>query len=108
MSDYESKLVRFVKNIHKNTVEGKIQWTESIYREQFEATIGTNIIRIKFVHGEPVLSLLNQAEVQLESIESSDITNIEANANLHELYSLARRRAMNLDNLLDELNSKLD
>lgn len=97
-----------------------IHWSKSISRrstgEPFSVNLTASTVRIRSKDDDGlapyVVEVLDSTGVVVESIERSSFHDATENSNynivLSELYSLARRDALDVNNILDNLIQELD
>ena len=91
-----------LSTIHQRTVEGKIEWS-SLSNTGFIAQIGDNAITLDRTGPEIVLRITNDENTVIES--SSSLR--RADSIIEQIYEIARRKALKIDETLSSLNSPL-
>ncbi len=106
----DPKLVELVTRLHRQTVLGKVAWEPTVTDDEFQAEFPDYTIRISI----PTLysyrlEILNPDGRVVEAISSWALEKSmdDAVETMSELYAVARRTAMRVDEALDDLLSKL-
>lgn len=113
----ESKNAALIQRLHARTKEGKILWERTIDEGVFRATVGATSVSLvpdKTPDGwgnyvdTTLLRIFNDEGSVIEEISSDSVGKREFADLLQELYELARRQAMGVDQILDKLLDQLN
>lgn len=112
MSD--SKIVRLIQGIVRQTNAGKIDWEVTESEEVFQASFPNYSIRLSYTTSnmgtDYWLTIMNDEGLVIESVSDVQIkSELEGSYRIMEgLYSDARRVALGVDKALDDLLSIFD
>lgn len=99
--------VDLLDTILRKTQEGKLEWKE-FSREAYIAQLDPNSIIIDRSGSEIFLRFANENGQTLETIRTIDAPNVGAVTALRNLYDLARRKALQVDETLLNIKRDLD
>ena len=100
-------LVDLIPTLLQKTKEGKIEW-DSISTESFIARLGENSTEVGYNRqGTAKLSLLDSNGRTLETVNESELTP-PFDTQLDELVGIARRKALRIDETVNDVKSFLD
>ena len=99
-----------VARLIARTQEGRLNWDESYDPDQFITSVGAISVRISSHQGvfsrAHTLDILDHGGRVVESVsDGSEPANVESL--LGQLFELARRSALDIDSVLDQLNRAL-
>src|SRR5205807_6830201 len=106
----ESKAAALIARLHDRTKEGKISWERTVDEGVFRATFGATSLSLvpgKTSDGwgnyDPttLLRIFNDEGSVIEEISSETVGQRALADLMQELYELARRQAMGVDQILD-------
>ncbi|MCF5044146.1 hypothetical protein GIW79_27235 [Pseudomonas sp. PA-7-1E] len=109
-----SKIVRLIQGIVRQTNAGKIDWEVTETEDVFQASFPNYSIRLSYDESnlgtDYWLTIMNGEGVVIESVSDVQIkTELEGSYKIMEgLYSDARRVALGVDKALDDLLSMFD
>ena len=119
METTTNKIAKLIKQLHKQTVEGKIAWQKTLDDGVFQAgfpnytlkllrrrnesdwTEFDYLIRILDTEGEII------EEVADTELDTAELDRVDAFNMMKELYAVARRISMGVDKALDSILSEL-
>ena len=118
----EQKLWKLIKRLHEKTKDASLTWEPLPSKNTFLAVFPSYAVSIAEVPGEEdapdyAITLLNEAgkplervtDVQLrETVSEEGQPETSAFRIMEELYNMARRSALGVDQALDKLLSSLD
>lgn len=109
----EEKLAALLTRLHDRTMAGKLDWEETTRKNFYQVAFPEYAIRIgPDDHGDLVLRLYNKDNVLMEEVAAnqleSHLRGIPALVMMQDLYTAAKRKALNTDKALDELIASLD
>jgi len=128
MSDetYADRQLALVQELYKRTKERKINWVGSRYSSSFEANLGDYLLRISFrvdndYLDDPdfflsVVDVSSEAERHIDTISNASLRpvmdkttsdGLNPYALLREIYELARRKVLNVDDTLERVLATL-
>jgi hypothetical protein len=96
-----------VDTILARTREGKLTW-EELSQTGFLTRVGQTMIIIDQVRGGPALRITDDSGKVLEGIASPVFSQDGKRELLSDLYELARRQALRVEDTLSELKRRLD
>lgn len=93
----------------ERTDEGRVNWKTTADERTFLAAFGNASVTIRgYTDGRPTLSILNNAGVEIETLDGDEPSGREWHQELNELYQKARRVALGVDSQLDDLMRALE
>ncbi len=107
----DPRFERLLKLLNAGTVNRRLSWSQTPDEDTFRITFGTGIVRVgkspHLINGQQAYTLvvLDQSNQVIEEIRPA---NEEENALLEQIYSNARRSALNLDFALNALLEELE
>ena len=109
------KLWQLVKRLHQKTIEGTVPWEVS-FKATYLAAFPKYGVRVSEIVKEDsldyVIELLDENGRVIESASDADLRDVAAPGEsypvMKELFVMARRRALGVDEALDDLLSSLD
>jgi len=112
----DQRLVRIVKALLKKTLAGQADWEATFSRstaEQFDySTVSATISLSSHDKGNDDLSIVmtikNDAGVELDRLESDPWDSLGYSRILRQLYTEARRRALDIDTTINQLVNSLE
>lgn len=114
MSD--EKITRLVYKLAANTSNGSLGWEETEREGVFQVSFSNSTVRIHCRESrqnrgedEYVISIHNGIGIQVEEISDESVRGVENSFALFKnMYELARRKAIGLDQTIDSLLDDLD
>lgn len=112
MSD--SKIVRIIQGVIRQTNAGKIDWEVTESEDTFQASFPNYSIRLSYTESnmgkDYWLTIINNEGLVIESVSDVDVkSELEGSYKIMEgLYANARRVALGVDKALDELLNIFD
>ena len=108
----DEKLLLILKKIHKKTEDGDLNWEETAEEGSYQTAFVDYIVSISEQPGDDYyLAILDQQGNLLESTSDIQLTSQFPEADafhlMKSLHSLARRRALAIDQNLDRLLREL-
>jgi hypothetical protein len=101
------KLVQLLRIIHGKTKNGELVWEKTANSSEFQVAFAKNSITIGGAAGiTPTLRIFNEEGNLLEEIGVLTTSGTERDL-LKEVWELARRRALGVDQAIDELLAEL-
>jgi hypothetical protein len=128
MSDetYADRQLSLVHELYKRTRERKINWAKSRYGYSFEAGLSGYLLRISLQHDNDypddpdfflsVIDISSGSEILIDTISNKSLRpvadkktadGLNPYAVLSEIYELARRQVLNVDDTLERVLSTL-
>ena len=108
----EEKLARLLERLHNRTMDGKVKWEATARKNVYQVAFPEYVIQVgPDDSGDIVLRLYNQDNILLEIVRVEAIQHyLQLNALeiMSELYTAARRTALNTDKAVDDLLSALE
>ena len=108
----EEKLATLLMRLHGRTMDGKVNWEVTARRNFYQVAFPEYAIQVgPNEDGFLVLKLYNDDNILLEEVDARDLqSHLKTNAHemMHELYTAAKRKALNTDKALDDLLSSLE
>ena len=109
----DRKLITVIKQLHKKTLAGKIFWEATVEADVYQASFPGSTIKIFPQGADYVVMIYNDEGVLIEEVNDTDFDpddfgDEDPYAFLDELYSMARRRALGVDEALDSLLDELE
>jgi hypothetical protein len=108
----DNKLIELAKLIYEKTKAGEITWEKTAYQGGFQTSFPKYSVIIRKLPvglGAPTILLLDDKGEVIEELAYNPVVETPEGAVrlLDELFDLARRRAMGVDQALDELLREL-
>jgi len=114
MSTTEQKLVALLQRLLEQTAEGEISWEETAARDFYQVAFPSYTVQIGEREEESgtldfVLRIFNKDNQLMEEAGAGDLRSELDNAynQMRQLYTAARRKAMEVDEALDNILSSL-
>src|SRR5689334_5127860 len=107
----DEKLVALLRQLHKRTMEGKLDWEETTFRNFYQVAFPEYVVKIgPSQEGELVLRLFNKDNILMEEMSENQIHPgiFDAATTMRELYKAAKRKALNTEKALDDLLAALE
>lgn len=110
----DQRLVKLIKQLRKKTKEGKIAWESTLEGGVFQASFPGSSVHLFRRGADIVLEIYNDEGIVVEDIADTEINdeNFPEDGGsypaMSDLYSLARRRAMGVDETIDNLLAELE
>lgn len=110
----ESKIVRIIQGVVRQTNAGKIDWDVTEREDVFQASFPNYSIRLSYTESamgvDYWLTVLNDEGVVIESVSDVDVRDELDGAYkiMERLYANARRVALGVDKALDDLLTIFD
>ena len=109
----DEKLIRLLGDLKQATSQGRLHWTEAEGENSFRITLGSAVVEIEEeVHGDDHVYITYNVVVRDEqgkTLQLEFFDNKRLNADhyglVRELYDLARRDALKIDQVLDSMIS---
>ena len=116
------KLLTLAKSLHRNTMEGKIDWEDSAKKGVYQAIFGNNTIQISAHPSEfpgeldIAIKILDDSGNEVESFMDTDIgkmldegpTRKSFYDSMAETYQTAKRIALGTEKVIDTILNILD
>lgn len=113
----EEKMLNLVLKLHAKTKEGQIKWERTASSNIFQYAFPSYVVRISVKQGDAdapdyYITVKDSDGTTIES--ASDVSigrafpNAKVFATMEELFTLARREALGVDQALDSLLSELE
>jgi hypothetical protein len=99
------KFLELLERVQRSTLKGSLRWEPALSKEAYSADLGKAVLTLGYSIGYGPRTyyamLEDQSGTPLERLwESEEDSHFEF---LGDLYELARRKALNVDALLDDL-----
>ncbi len=108
------KFIILLRNLLEASIEGKVQWEETPVEESFRVFLGSAIVRVSRTFDEVFertcysVVLVDQDGKSLDEITTGRTDDEGEQRLLIDLFEVARRRALDVDGLLDGLIQSLN
>jgi hypothetical protein len=104
----DERLLELASLLFEKTKTGEIAWEKTSFDETFQTSFPKYSVRIQKVKGAPTLFLFNEDGDLIEELSYVEaFLSLGSENRLNELFELARRKAMGVDQALDELLREL-
>ena len=107
------KQMALIQHLHERSLDGTLEWTDSIIRSAFEVSLSNYTIRVSMENDDYRVNILDGQGRTVESFTDVDLDKGAGELThryykmLSEIYDMARRIAYGVDealnNILDEL-----
>lgn len=113
----EEKLLRLVQKLHAKTLGGGVVWERTSSHNAFQTAFPTFVVRLyeQWEDGAEQpdygISIRDESGVTIENATDVELTKAIPDCNafstMRDLYTAARRQALNVDSALDSLLTEL-
>jgi hypothetical protein len=117
-TEIEQKLFTLVQKLHAKTLAGGVVWERTSTNNAFQTSFPTFVVRLyeRWEDGaespDYVISIRDESGLTVERASDVELTKAIPNCNafaiMRELYTMARRQALNVDSALDSLLAELE
>jgi len=114
----EARMLKLVRLLHAKTQAGELQWERTAYLNNFQSSFPSYVVRVSMKQGEAdagpdyYVAIRDQEGTLIERAGDADIERAVPNSRafvlMGELYSMARRQALGVNQALDSLLSELE
>ena len=107
------KQMAIVQHLHERSLDGTLEWTDSIIRGAFEVSLSNYTIRVSVENEDYRVSIVDGQGTTVESFTDVDLdrgagaTNQGYYKMLSEIYDMARRIAYGVDEALNSILAEL-
>lgn len=101
----DDRLVKLIIKLHERTTRGELHWQQTPEEHAFSASFAKYSTVVASIPRDFMLRLHGPDGRFLESIRGYDLMGYDQSAarNLEELYEMARREALGVDQAIDDL-----
>ncbi len=106
------KISVILDRLHKNTMNGDIDWEESIEESLYEVSFSNFTTRISYYENidQYILQIINDEGKVIEGVQHDDLHEFltDPRGMMKEIYEKARRQVLGVEDALDTILENLD
>lgn len=111
------KIVTLIERLSEKTTEGTVKWEESLFANSiYETQVGKHNIFVRERHEEEMsdpdyfLGFYNSAHEEIDSFSDRDLRDVMSSSYkiMRELYRAAKRQALGVNKMVDDVLNELD
>jgi hypothetical protein len=114
----EARMLKLVQRLHAKTAAGELQWDKTVSKNSFQTAFPSYVVRVSVNYTEDDeapdyhVAVRDGAGTTIESVSDRDIHNVlpdsKAYSLMNELFTMARRKALGVNQAIESLLNELD